>query len=116
MWINAVGALLRTRHMFTAPYEKQHLCNFDILERLAAAWNPPDISGTVHIVEGLRPHTLHICFTGLSEGREITIFGTAIDEALFSDPSHRKALARAVRDYFAWALEVPSEVGARTVI
>ncbi|RYD70884.1 MAG: hypothetical protein EOP84_25890 [Verrucomicrobiaceae bacterium] len=75
--------------------------NIDVIQRLADAWNPPDVTGKVYLVDGQAPDTVHICFSGRREGRSITVTGAAMPREMVTRPEHRKALARNVRDYLA---------------
>lgn len=91
------------------------MCNLDVLERLADAWNPPEVEGIVSITEGTPSHTFHIRITGTSRGRRLQVFGPALPKRLLSDPEHRRTLAREARDFFMGTLNSPPETPSRTL-
>lgn len=95
---------MKVDHSETQPL----LPNFDVIQRLADAWNPPEVTGKVYLINGQAPDTIHICFSGLRNGRPVVIKGAAMPREMVLQPEHRKALARIVRDYLVSTLhEMP---------
>lgn len=92
------------------------MCNLDVLERLAAAWNPPEVEGVVTVAEGTHPHTFHLHIAGSARGYELQVLGPALHKSLLSNSDHRRILAREARDFFASALTSHPEISSRTAI
>ena len=91
------------------------MCNLDVLERLAAAWNPPEVEGIVSIAEGVSPDTFHIRIIATAHGGRLRLSGPALRKSLLSKPEHRRTLAREARDFFIEALNSHPEISSRTL-
>lgn len=91
------------------------MCNLDVLERLAAAWNPPEVEGFVSIADGASPDTFHICVTATSAGRALRVSSPVLQNGLLRNPDYRRTLAREARDFFSGALYSHPEISSRTL-
>src|SRR3712207_6702636 len=85
--------------MDAKPPKGEMLGNFDVVQRMVEAWNPPDVSGIVSVTEGAHPGALHLCFQCVRNGRCLTVFSVPIERRLFRDPEYRRELAQNIRSF-----------------